>query len=519
MDIERGSGILLHITSLPGSHGIGDLGDGAYRFIDFLAGAAQRYWQFLPINPTSRAFGNSPYTSTSAFAGNSLFINPDKLVAAGLLTGDDLAARPDFSEYFVEFDKAVPYKSNLLQIAFAAFQKARAPGAVIDAFENFCQASEWLDEYALYMSLREEYRLQPWYDWPRPLATREKKALAECRRQLAARLEYHKFVQFCFFEQWQQFHDYARAKNIALIGDIPIYVGLDSADVWAHQDIFKLDDQTLQPTHVAGVPPDYFSKTGQRWGNPIYRWKTAAGADNQQLYDWWQKRFQHIFSAVDIVRIDHFRGFEASWEIPATEKTAVNGAWVTGPGEAFFRKIEEKIGQLPIIAEDLGLITPPVEKLRDDLAYPGMKVLQFAFDSDEHNYYLPHNYHNANCVVYTGTHDNDTTLGWFYSDQATAACRNRFKRYANLNSCGNEGAQLHWDFIRLALSSVAVLALTPLQDVLGFGSDCRMNTPNTGHGNWHWRCAARFLSRQIQDRLKDETIFYNRAPHKLGCRR
>lgn len=509
MKIKRTSGILLHITSLPGKFGIGDLGRSAYEFVDFMAAAKQKYWQFLSIGPTSMNLDNSPYMSMSAFAGNPLFISPEILQEAGFLTRDDLATPPDFSIFQVEFDKVISFKNKILRKAFTTFSNAGTLSNEHQDFAAFCDRQrDWLDDYALYASLREANKINPWYEWPYLLASREKKSLAQYQRQLADRICYHKFVQFCFFDQWLRLRDYANRKGVSLIGDTPIYVALDSADVWSNKDYFKLNPKTMQPTHVAGVPPDYFSDTGQRWGNPVYRWKSAGGGNNLALFSWWQKRFKHIFEMVDLVRIDHFRAFEASWQIPAHEKTAINGRWVKGPGKFFFKRMQKNLGPLPIIAEDLGFITPAVEKMRDDLAFPGMKVLQFAFDSDEFNPYLPHNYTSTNCVVYTGTHDNNTTIGWYLSDKVSETSRNRARRYTN---CKDEG-EINWDFIRLAYSSIAAIAVVPLQDILGFGDDCRMNTPSTSNGNWRWRCAPQLLTDDICSRLADETIFYRRAP-------
>ncbi|OGQ96996.1 MAG: 4-alpha-glucanotransferase [Deltaproteobacteria bacterium RIFOXYD12_FULL_57_12] len=507
---RRGSGILLHITSLPGAYGFGDLGATAFRFIDFLAEAGQRYWQILPFGPTNSVFGNSPYMSMSAFAGNPLCIALDDLQAAGLLSGANLSTTPPFSEYLVDFDAVLGHRNKLLHQAFLNF--TRQGGNDSADFQAFCcQAGAWLDDYALFMSLKEQYRLKPWNQWPRPIATRTEDSLTSWRVRLAGRIQYYKFEQFCFASQWRRVHDYATQKGISLIGDIPIYLANDSADVWTNQDFFKLDPKTLEPTHVAGVPPDYFSKTGQRWGNPVYRWQMPDNTMNSRLLSWWQERFRHLFSLLDLIRIDHFRGFESYWEIPANEKTAINGQWIKGPGPEFFKEVENKLGPLAIIAEDLGLITPAVEKLRDDLGYPGMKVLQFAFDSDETNPYLPHNYRDPNCVVYTGTHDNDTAVGWLLSDMASPPARRRLKKYAN----SHDDQQIHWDLIRLALASVAKLAIIPLQDLLGFGGDCRMNLPGTSQGNWRWRCAPRFLTAELSTRLRAETEFYNRCQRPL----
>ena len=500
--IERSSGIMIHVTSLPGDHGIGDMGRNSLDFIDFLSNAGQRYWQFLPVGPTSMEFGNSPYMSLSAFAGNPLLIDPEQLREAGLLSDADFAEKPDFSEYFVEFEKVIPYKERLLKIAFEAFKRM---GGSLE-FDRFCKQEKWLDDYALFMSLREENGQLPWNEWDRSIALREEAAMNKSRKGLAGRIFFHKFVQFCFYDQLDKMRQYAARKGVVLIGDIPIYVGWDSSDVWENQECFKLDEKTLQPTHVAGVPPDYFSDTGQRWGNPIYRWKTRDGCVNMPLYSWWRERFDVTFKIVDIVRIDHFRGFEAYWEIPAKEKTAVKGSWVKGPGIGFFRKMAANVGDLPIIAEDLGVITPEVEKLRDDLGFPGMKILHFAFDSDDNNLYLPHNYTTTNCIVYTGTHDNDTTVGWLYDPDVSPTSKKRAMRYAN----SLDGNGIHWAFIRMAFSSVAKIAIIPMQDVLGFGTDCRMNRPSTTKRNWVWRCAPRFFSEEICAQLKNETEFYGR---------
>ncbi|MBU0485254.1 MAG: 4-alpha-glucanotransferase [Proteobacteria bacterium] len=502
MSFVRGSGILQHITSLSGDYGIGGIGNDAARFINFLADSGQRYWQFLPLGPGSDIFDNSPYMSLSAFAGNPLLIDPDLLIEEGFLGSGRMQASPAFSDYFVEFDKVIPFKNKIFAEAFENFKitKNRV------AFEEFCHTQMWLADYSLFMALRDEFHLKAWYDWPLDLASRRIQALTVWRNQLAERIMYYDFVQFCFFTQWQRLRGYARGKGVSLIGDLPIYVGLDSADVWAHQDCFRLDPNDFRPTHVSGVPPDYFSDTGQRWGNPLYRWKNEDGTVNEMLYEWWRKRFQATFNTVDICRIDHFRGFESYWEIETDQETAINGRWVKGPGKDFFRAMFEDISEMPIIAEDLGIITSDVEKLRDELGFPGMKVLQFAFDSDAGNNYLPHNYKTSNCVVYTGTHDNDTSLGW-YLEGASQQNRKRAAHYVN----NHPGSRINWDLMKLAFSSIADVAIIPMQDVLGFGSDCRMNKPGTVNGNWRWRCAARFLSDQLKERLREETVFYGRA--------
>lgn len=504
--LNRGSGVLLHITSLPCRFGVGDLGKGAVDFVDFLSAAGQQYWQILPTCPVSRGFDCSPYMGLSAFAGNPQFIDPDQLVEWGLLPRSALTGLPEFSEYMADFDRVVPMKLGLLRKAFQSFKE----GAPAD-FDDFCSQEKWLHDYALFMALRSQFNLAAWFSWPKPLVLREESVLLEWTEKLAEEMLFHKFLQYCFSRQWKRLRSFAHKRGISIIGDIPFYVSLDSSDVWAEQQCFKLDSRSRKPTHIAGVPPDYFSETGQRWGNPLFRWHAKDPAVKQALYAWWRRRFRRTFDMVDIVRVDHFRGFEACWEIAAAEKTAINGVWVKGPGIDFFREMQKEIGDLPIIAEDLGVITPEVEKLRDDLKFPGMKVLQFAFDSDENNPYLPHNYQTANCVVYTGTHDNDTSLGWYMGNKSSPASRQRAMRCAN----SSEGRPVHWDFIRMAFASVAALAIVPLQDILGFGSDCRMNTPGTRKGNWSWRVAQRFLSGEVAARLADETGFYNRlAPRK-----
>lgn len=502
MAIFRGSGILMHISSLAGPYGIGDLGRSSHEFLKFLADSGQCYWQILPVGTSSDAFDYSPYMSLSAFAGNPLLISPEMLVEIGLLSGRDLVDKPSFSEYYVEFDKVASYKNKLLEQAYKRFISRELPKEFIE----FCNNSKWLGDYALFMSLREENGCKPWNEWPDAIARRKAKAITDARKRLAERIRYYQFEQYCFFSQWGIMRRKAFEHGVLIIGDMPIYVGFDSADVWAHQSCFSIDPETLKLASVAGVPPDYFSETGQRWGNPLYQWKTKAGYFNEELIDWWLERFKHSLDLMDLIRIDHFRGFASFWEIPAKEETAVKGRWVIGPGKDFFEIIFEKMGELPIIAEDLGIITDDVIELRDKFNFPGMKILQFAFDSDEKNLYLPHNFTTPNCIVYTGTHDNDTTVGWYFSSKVSQPSKDRAMRYANSHG----GSQIHWDFIRMALASTAKIAVTPLQDVLGFGGDCRMNQPGTVKGNWRWRCAPRFLTESICLRLREETIFYAR---------
>ncbi|MDF1614787.1 4-alpha-glucanotransferase [Desulfurivibrio dismutans] len=513
-DLERGSGVLLHITSLPSPFGIGDLGPEAHAFVEFLAAAGQRYWQFLPLCPTSAGLDNSPYMGLSAFAGNHLLISPELLQEDGLASDELLSSGPEFSDYLVDFAPVRAFKEQVLAAAFKTFRQLPERGEFRRQLAEFKADQPWLADYALFICLHEDQQGRPWHDWPEPLARREPAALQEERRRLAARISYHEFVQFIFYRQWQRLRVRAAARGVRLVGDLPIYVAQDSAEVWAWPDCFLLDPETHQPTHVAGVPPDYFSATGQRWGNPLFRWHDGGPTVQKRLYQWWARRFAHQLEQADIVRIDHFRGFESFWQVPAEEPDAVRGEWVPGPGLEFFHKMGKKLGKLPIIAEDLGLITSEVEKLRDRLGFPGMKVLQFAFDSDETNTYLPHNYAQPNCVVYTGTHDNDTSLGWYLSNQVNPDAKERFLRYAN----GRDGNPVHWDFIRLALASVGKVVIVPLQDVLGFGSDCRMNVPGTAEGNWRWRVAGRFLTDEVAAQLRDETKFYNRLmqPEQKG---
>ncbi len=501
MDLPRAAGVLLHISSLPGKFGSGDLGGGARNFVDFLAESSQSYWQVLPLGPTCGVFADSPYMSFSAFAGNPLFIDLADLAEQGLLSAGILAGAPEFSEYLLDYESAISWRSPLLEEAWRAFRMAPPP-----EFARYCETKSWLEDYALFMALRELQGGQAWCSWPRKLAGRDGAALAGAREELADRVGFHCFLQFQFFGQWQRLRQYAKARKVRLIGDLPIYVGHDSADVWAHPEFFCLRPVDFQPSLVAGVPPDYFSATGQRWGNPVYRWESAPGVVNKPLYDWWAARLGALLEMTDLCRIDHFRGFESYWAIAAEEETAVHGRWVKGPGEPFFAAMRAALGELPFIAEDLGLITPEVTALLRALGLPGMKVLQFAFDGDEKNLYLPHNFSTTNCVVYSGTHDNNTTLGWYLDETTDEMVRRQLRRYLD-----TDGSAISHDMIRCAFRSVASLAITPLQDVLGFGGDCRLNTPGTSQGNWRWRCAPRFFTSETAQWLRDETVFYNRV--------
>jgi 4-alpha-glucanotransferase len=499
----RSSGILAHISSLPSPYGIGDIGYSSWKFIDFLNASGQSLWQFLPTVPTSPVFDNSPYMGNSAFAGSPLLISLELLEEDKLLK--DVFPPPfSFSEYQTDFKKVTQFKNQALQAAFDTFNKKDK------TFLSFVEDSRWLSDYCLFMSLKEVHEQKGWFDWPQELASRQPAALEKAKQQLKERWQYYAFEQFIFDKQWNQLHQKAKDKNIRLIGDLPIYVGWDSADVWANQEIFNLDPKTHAPTHVSGVPPDYFSETGQRWGNPLYRWDSHNNNVLKKLYEWWTDRFRAIFTMVDIVRVDHFRGFEDYWSIPASHKTAIKGKWVKGPGIKFFQELHKSLGKLDIIAEDLGEITPEVIKLRDDLGLPGMKILQFAFDNNRDNAFLPFNFSNSNSVIYTGTHDNDTTVGWFLSNKLNDNQRMEIKKYCNKKTFGVE--EIHKDLIYLALSSISQYSIFPLQDVLGFGNDCRMNSPGSKEGNWSWRCAERFLTQDIAHWLRTECQLFYRCP-------
>jgi 4-alpha-glucanotransferase len=496
MEWKRVSGILLHPTSLPGRFGIGDLGDEAYRFVDWLASAAQQLWQILAIGPTG--YADSPYASFSAFAGNPMLISPDRLAAAGDLLSADLADVPAFPADHVDFGWVIQFKTDLFHKAARRFFDHASPERR-DQFDRFCHDHRrWLDDFALFMAVKAEHNMVVWTQWEQDIALRRSEAVARWQEKLADETRYHKYLQFQFFQQWQALRRYANERQVQIMGDIPIFVAHDSADVWAHPELYYLDEQG-EPTVVAGVPPDYFSATGQRWGNPLYRWDLME----ERGYTWWIDRVRHTFSLVDVLRIDHFRGFEAYWEIPASEPTAVVGRWVKGPGNKLFHALKAALGELPIIAEDLGVVTPEVVALREEFGFPGMKVLQFAFDSDASNPYLPFN-HDYDCVVYTGTHDNDTTRGWYESQSEDL--RHRVRLYL-----GTHGHDISWDMIRLALSSVADIAVVPLQDVLGLGSEARMNRPGDPSGNWQWRYLPGVLNHELATRLRTLVDIYGRT--------
>lgn len=512
MTFSRASGILLHPTSLPGPHGIGDLGDEAYRFADFLSASGQSLWQVLPLGPTG--YGDSPYACYSAFAGNTLLISPEKLLEQGLIAEVDLPAIPTTSSPRVDFGAAHKTKGALLEQAFANYQRT-TDTALRSEFQTFAaQSVSWLDDYAMFRALKDAHEGKPWYEWERSVAKRTPEAVKRARAELHDQIEAQKFYQFVFFRQWRELKTYCNRRGIQIVGDVPIFVAHDSADVWTNPDQFKLNSDGT-PVVVAGVPPDYFSKTGQYWGNPIFNWDHML-ADG---FKWWIDRVRATLQLVDIARIDHFRGFAACWEIPGGDKTAERGRWVEAPGKELFTAIDEALGELPIIAEDLGVITPDVEKLRDDFGFPGMRILQFAFSSDTKNIDLPHNYHQ-NVVVYTGTHDNDTTVGWFNSVAGEGSTRTAEQIECERNFCmkylRTDGERIHWHFIQAVLASVANTAIVPLQDVMGLGSEARMNLPNSTAGNWLWRFNQEDLTDELASQLRELTDLYGRMPQGAG---
>ena len=515
MRYKRASGILLHPTSLPSRFGIGDIGPTATAFVDFLAETGQLWWQMLPIGPTGDSI--SPYQSHSSFAGNPLLISPERMVDDGYLAASDLTELPhDGPEVRIDFDAVKRLKEGLFREAFARFDPATDPNY------GFFTASQggWLDDFALYMALKSDHDDRPWYEWEPEVATRQAEAMEAARARLDAEVRYHRFVQYLFDRQWREMRDYCRHHDVRLIGDLPIYVAEDSADVSARPDLFELD-QFGRPTVVAGVPPDLFEPVyGQLWGNPVYKWE----AHRAEHYAWWFSRIRATTDRVDLVRLDHFRGFEAYWEVPASSKTAAVGRWVKGPADDFLTALRENLGGLPLVAEDLGVITPEVEKLRDDFGLPGMKILQFAFAANsEDEKFLPHR-HIPHCVVYTGTHDNDTTVGWFYMTPGSTAQsaeevieeREFVRRYL-----GPTEEPIHWAINRLALASVADTVILPLQDILGLGSTARMNVPGHATGHWGWRFEGSQLTPEVRSRLAELTSVYGRwnGPIPEGLRR
>jgi len=510
MDFKRSSGVLLHPTSLPGRYGVGDLGGEAYRFVDWLAKSGQTYWQIMPLGPTG--YGDSPYSAFSAFAGNTLLVSPDLLAEKGLLSKEDVGEVPHFRDDRVEYGRVIEYKRGLLEKAFRNFKNRKdSDPSLRGDYEGFLGfASVWLEDWALFAALKDEHKGESWHTWEAGLARREAPAMGGARAAFAERVEAHKFYQYAFFEQWLRLRRYANERGVRVVGDMPIFVAHNSADVWAKPHLFKLKEDG-GPSVVAGVPPDAFSETGQLWGNPIYDWDRMR----TENFSWWADRVRETLKLVDVVRIDHFRGFAAYWEVPAGDETAEHGRWVPAPGREIFHTIKNALGgALPVIAEDLGTITPDVHQLRDEFGFPGMRVLQFAFGGDPHDTHLPHEYTRAS-VAYTGTHDNDTVAGWWEARAPVRAADDESlnrERENCMKYLATEGEEIHWDFIRAAWMSVAVVAVAQLQDVLGLGSEARMNTPASTEGNWAWRFREDALTDELRDRLRDMTETYGRLP-------
>lgn len=503
MRFDRSGGIILHPTSFPGPDGIGDLGPEAFFWIDRLSESGSTLWQILPLGPTG--YGDSPYQCFSAFAGNPFLVSSAVLLDEGILNLEDLADRPEFPDDRVDYGPVIGWKLSLLDRAYAHFQ-ASASKSSQAAFASFQEKnSYWLPDFALFMAIKESQGGVSWNHWPKPLRQRSERAISRFRKENVEAILRHTFRQFLFFQQWQKVHDYAHEKGVSIIGDAPIFVAYDSADVWSNPDLFYLDDAG-NPTVVAGVPPDYFSPTGQLWGNPLYRWDVHAATG----YAWWIERLRATLRLVDIIRLDHFRGFAGYWEVPFGNPTAEKGRWVPGPGALFFEAIQQALSDLPIIAEDLGEITPDVVDLREQFQFPGMKILQFAFASDPCDPFLPHNY-PVNCVAYTGTHDNDTTVGW-YTTSGTPKEHDFARRYL-----ARSGKDIAWDMIRAVWSSVAVFSLAPLQDFLSLDTAARMNYPGRASGNWGWRMPANTMDDSLVARIRETNYLYGRLPEAEGA--
>jgi 4-alpha-glucanotransferase len=484
---KRTAGVLLHPTSLPGRFGIGDLGDELLAFLDWAQSAGLRIWQVLPLN--APGYGNSPYGCLSSYAGNPLLISPQRLIESALLPEDALDDVPAFASDFVEFDRVNAFKQTLLRQSFEHFAE-HASDEQRQALAAFIHDNAWLPDWTLYAALKEQHGGKSWIEWPSDVASRDRDALADARLDLADEIRFHQYVQWLFFAQWAAVREAADARGIRIMGDIPIYVAGDSADVWSNREIFQLDERG-EPIVVSGVPPDYFSETGQRWGNPLYRWDVLR----KTRFRWWISRFRAALRFAGIVRVDHFRGFAAYWEIPASESTAIHGRWVPGPGRALFDALRDTLGELPIVAEDLGHITAEVNELRNAIGVPGMKILQFAFAQPD-SPHLPHCY-DPKTVVYTGTHDNDTARGWF--EHATAAEREAIASYLGVR----EGDEIAWSLIRAAYTSVSEMAIVPVQDILNLGSEARMNLPGAEHDNWSWRVANGALTAEHAEELRE----------------
>ncbi len=509
MLFERASGILLHPTSFPGPYGIGDLGGEAYHFVDFLKRSGQKLWQILPLAPTG--YGDSPYAAFSAFAGNPLLVSPDILLHEALLRPEDLQDMPDFPTGRVDYGPLIEWKMGLLRRSYNLFKEGSDANSTVRSELALFEAEHagWLDDYALFMAVKAAHGGKSWNEWDEGIALRKPQSMAEWKSKVGDEVGFQKYIQFLFFRQWLSLKGFANEHNIKIVGDIPIFVAYDSADVWSHAELFYLDEKG-QTIVVAGVPPDYFSSKGQYWGNPLYKWDVLASTG----YQWWVERFRSVFKLYDIVRLDHFRGFAAYWEVPVNEEqTAADGRWVKGPGVPFFKAVRDQLGDQPIIAEDLGVITPDVVEIRETMGFPGMRVLQFAFgafETDATDPYLPHNFDN-NTAVYTGTHDNDTTASWYNS--ASERERTNAKHYLDIDTIEDNdqtGKLISRKLVRLAFSSVANTAIVPLQDLLGVGSEARMNWPGRSGGNWQWRYNADALSDELCQELRDITILFAR---------
>jgi 4-alpha-glucanotransferase len=494
MDFERSSGIFLHLTSLPSRDGVGTLGEPAEQFVDYLDSAGQRLWQICPLGPTDGAFGNSPYQTHSSFAGNPLLISLEELVADGWLTDDDLADRPDFDDHWVEYDRVGEYKERTLRTAFERFQET-AGESERQALDEFAADNDgWLADYALFRALKTHFDGDGWTQWPADAKQRDPDALDRYREELAEEVRFREFVQWCFDRQWNRLREYANDHGVRIIGDMPIYMGMDSADVWANPELFDLDEHN-EPAAVAGMPtnPDG-DGTGQRWGNPLYDWGAMAEDD----YAWWVRRFEALLSRVDITRVDHFKGFESYWAVPADAPTAADGEWRDGPGRELFETVESELGELPIIVENLGGVTPELHELRESLGAPGMNVALYADWCTEDHMYMPHVY-PQDSVAYTSTHDTNTVMGW-YRDEASDRQRDCLHFYMDA-----DGHDINWDILDAVWAADSIFAITQMQDLLGLGSQTRFNTPGTAEGNWTWRITDGGLDQGVAQRLRDVT--------------
>jgi len=492
---NRQSGILVHITSLPGKEGSGTLGENAFQFVDFLVETKQKIWQILPLGPVGA--GDSPYQCFSAFAGNPTLIDLNELLKEGILQEKEISPIPKFIQKRVDFEKVKKWKNSILKIAYTNFKTKVFHQYEHEYYRFLDEHAWWLNDYAFFISAHDYFNVDSWHKWDEDIKFRKDQALKRVGKKLVEEVDYHKFLQFLFFRQWFRLKDYANRNGIEIIGDIPLYVSGESADVWTNTDIFILDDD-LEPTEVGGVPPDYFSETGQLWGNPVFNWPRLKERD----YDWWMARLHFNLRMFNQVRIDHFRGLESYWSVPASEETAINGKWVPAFGFEMLSKIKSQIGELPFIAEDLGIITDEVDKLREDFGLPGMKVLQFAFATDAENKDLPHNY-SENFVTYSGTHDNDTSLAWLESVKEEEKVQVE-KYVGQTDKLGLS------NLLSMAMSSVARIAIFPLQDILELGTNSRMNTPGTAYGNWSWRFQWKQIKISQKRFLKEQTEKYNR---------